>query len=181
MTIELIRIPDNIRNAMLYYNFYVTKWGRVLLAEYSDALCYVAFVQGSDEDAVTEMRKRLDYACDALMQETPLHAKVLEGMQGIDCSFRVALKATDFQWKVWKTLMQIPYGETRTYAQIATLAAFPKAVRAVATAIGQNVVAYYVPCHRVIRSDGSLGGYRWGTDIKKNILESEKYKIWKKE
>lgn len=174
MTIELIRIPDDVRNSTLYYNFYVTRWGRVLLADYSGALCYLGFVQGSDEDAVSEMRRRLDYACDALIKNTPIHAMALEGMQGIDYSFRIAIKATDLQWKVWQTLMQIPYGETRAYAQIATLAGFPKAVRAVATAIGQNLVAYFIPCHRVIRSDGSLGGYRWGTEVKKNILESEK-------
>jgi AraC family transcriptional regulator, regulatory protein of adaptative response / methylated-DNA-[protein]-cysteine methyltransferase len=81
---------------------------------------------------------------------------------------------TDFQLSVWHALEQIPLGKTTTYAQVAESIGRPKAVRAVGTAIGANPIAFLIPCHRVIRSDGSLGGYRWGLECKKSILEWEK-------
>lgn len=80
--------------------------------------------------------------------------------KGLDRDVTLALKA-------------IPRGETRTYTQIAAAIGRPKAVRAVASAIGRNEISFVVPCHRVIRSDGSMGGYRWGLDIKKALLEWE--------
>ena len=81
---------------------------------------------------------------------------------------------TDFQQAVWKALQAIPAGGTTTYAQIAESIGRPKAVRAVGTAIGANPIAFLIPCHRVIRTDGGLGGFRWGLDCKKKMLEWEK-------
>ena len=81
---------------------------------------------------------------------------------------------TDFQQAIWKALQSIPAGQTTTYAQIAETIGRPKAVRAVGTAIGANPIAYLIPCHRVIRTDGGLGGFRWGLDCKKKMLEWEK-------
>ena len=80
---------------------------------------------------------------------------------------------TDFQKKVWKALTTIPFGETRSYAQIAAAIGQPKAVRAVGTANGDNHVAVLIPCHRVIRSDGTLGGYAGGLDRKRKLLAAE--------
>ena len=81
---------------------------------------------------------------------------------------------TDFQQSIWEALKTSPTGKTATYAQIAEAIGRPKAVRAVGTAIGANPIAYLIPCHRVIRSDGGLGGYRWGLECKKRILDWEK-------
>ena len=81
---------------------------------------------------------------------------------------------TEFQQAVWNALQQIPVGVTTTYAKIADAINRPKAVRAVGTAIGANPIAFLIPCHRVIRTDGGLGGYRWGLEIKKMMLEWEK-------
>jgi len=81
---------------------------------------------------------------------------------------------TEFQQAVWNALKNIPVGETTTYSKIAETIGRPKAVRAVGTAIGANPIAYLIPCHRVIRTDGTLGGFRWGLDIKKSMLEWEK-------
>ncbi|MEO0509218.1 MAG: MGMT family protein [Verrucomicrobiota bacterium] len=83
------------------------------------------------------------------------------------------LQGTPFQTEVWSALQAIPRGETRTYAQIAAAVGRPRASRAVGTAIGSNPVSFLVPCHRVLRTDGSLGGYRWGVGIKQAILSSE--------
>lgn len=81
---------------------------------------------------------------------------------------------TEFQQAVWNALQEIPIGDTTTYAKIADTINRPKAVRAVGTAIGANPIAFLIPCHRVIRTDGGLGGYRWGLEIKRMMLEWEK-------
>ena len=89
------------------------------------------------------------------------------------------LKGTKFQVKVWKYLTKIPKGQVRSYSQVAKAINMPKAVRAVANAIGKNPYAPKIPCHRVIRSDGSLGGYsgRGGIQQKLKLLRSEKVAI----
>lgn len=85
----------------------------------------------------------------------------------------ISLKGTEFQLKVWKELQNIPYGETRTYKEIAQAIGKPKAIRAVASAIGKNPIMIIIPCHRVIGSDGKLHGYAYGLDLKKNLLNIE--------
>jgi AraC family transcriptional regulator of adaptative response/methylated-DNA-[protein]-cysteine methyltransferase len=84
------------------------------------------------------------------------------------------IRATAFQRKVWKLLQTIPYGETRTYSEIAQRAGEPRAVRAVARAIAMNPVALLIPCHRAIRKNGELAGYRWGMERKAALLAREK-------
>jgi O-6-methylguanine DNA methyltransferase len=83
------------------------------------------------------------------------------------------LRGTDFQKRCWQELLEIPYGETRSYAQIARAIGNPQAVRAVGLANGQNPIAIIVPCHRVIGSDGSLTGYGGGLEAKRKLLELE--------
>ncbi len=84
------------------------------------------------------------------------------------------LAGTAFQWRVWQALLEIPAGETVTYQQLARRVGKPRAVRAVASAVAANRAAVIVPCHRVIRSDGSLGGYRWGLPRKEELLAAER-------
>ena len=83
------------------------------------------------------------------------------------------IRGTAFQQRVWKALQQIPPGSTATYSEIAAKIGMPKAVRAVAQACGANALAIAIPCHRVIRNDGSLSGYRWGVERKRVLLERE--------
>jgi AraC family transcriptional regulator of adaptative response/methylated-DNA-[protein]-cysteine methyltransferase len=83
------------------------------------------------------------------------------------------LQATAFQWRVWRALQEIPYGETRSYGEIAARLGRPKAGRAVAQACASNRVALVIPCHRVVRGDGASGGYRWGAERKRRILAAE--------
>lgn len=83
------------------------------------------------------------------------------------------LQATAFQWRVWEALRAIPYGQTRSYGDIAQAIGRPAAVRAVARACATNPVAPAIPCHRVVRRDGSLGGYRWRLDRKEQLLRRE--------
>ncbi|HUI41323.1 MAG TPA: bifunctional DNA-binding transcriptional regulator/O6-methylguanine-DNA methyltransferase Ada [Terriglobia bacterium] len=85
----------------------------------------------------------------------------------------VDVQATTFQWKVWRELRNIPYGETRSYTEVARAVGRPRAARAVARACAVNPVALVVPCHRVLRQDRSLGGYRWGLERKRTLLQRE--------
>src|SRR5262249_43044181 len=84
------------------------------------------------------------------------------------------VQATAFQWRVWQELQAIPYGSTRSYGAIAAALGQPTAARAVARACATNPVAVVIPCHRVVREDGGLGGYRWGVERKQKLLEQEK-------
>jgi AraC family transcriptional regulator of adaptative response/methylated-DNA-[protein]-cysteine methyltransferase len=84
------------------------------------------------------------------------------------------VQATAFQLRVWEALRQIPYGETRSYAQVAQALGEPTAARAVARACASNRVALVIPCHRVVRGDGDLSGYRWGVNRKAALLATER-------
>lgn len=87
------------------------------------------------------------------------------------------IKGTNFQESVWRELLNIPYGEAWTYSDVAEAIGNPKAVRAVASAIAQNPVMIVVPCHRVVRKNGMLSGYRGGTEMKRELLELEKIAV----
>ena len=101
-------------------------------------------------------------------------AQIHEYLDGKRCEFNIKLdpEGTDFQKAVWKEMSRIPYGETRTYTEIAKAIGRPKAVRAVGTACGKNPYPIIVPCHRVVATSG-LGGYLYGLEMKKQLLELE--------
>ncbi len=93
-----------------------------------------------------------------------------------DFTFETAFtEGTDFERLVWDTLREVPYGETRTYKWMAQKVGKPHAFRAVGNALGKNPIPIIFPCHRIIESDGSIGGYSSGTDIKRRLLEIEYY------
>ncbi len=105
--------------------------------------------------------------------------EMTEYFEGKRKKFQVSLdiQGTEFQVRVWKRLLEIPYGETRSYKEIAVGVKAPKASRAVGTAIGKNPLCLIVPCHRVIGSDGGIGGYSGGLDIKRKLLEFEQTQL----
>jgi AraC family transcriptional regulator of adaptative response/methylated-DNA-[protein]-cysteine methyltransferase len=90
----------------------------------------------------------------------------------------VVLIGTDFEIRVWKTLLAIPFGRTTTYSQVAAHIGAPTASRAVGAAVGRNPISFVVPCHRVVSSAGSLTGYHWGLTRKRAILGWEAAKSW---
>ena len=87
--------------------------------------------------------------------------------------FRLLVRGTDFQLQVWRAALKIPAGSVRSYQQLADLAGRPRAARATAAALAANSIAYLVPCHRVLRATGALGGYRWGAPRKRALLAWE--------
>lgn len=103
--------------------------------------------------------------------------QILEYLEGKRTSFDhldlLDPEGTDFQKSVWQALLEIPYGKTSSYKEIAKTIGKPKATQAVGTAIGKNPFFIIIPCHRVIKTDGSLGGFAYGKEIKKTLLEIE--------
>ena len=151
--------------------------GRLLVATTSRGLCAVRFGENAAE-LERELREEFRAAeierDDAALQ--PYLQPLLSSLRGekVTIDLPLDVRATAFQKKVWDALREIPAGETRSYSEVARAIGDPKAVRAVATACASNPVALAVPCHRVVRSDGQLAGYRWGIERKKKLLERER-------
>lgn len=153
--------------------------GRLLVAATDRGLCFVQF-----GDSAEELRARLreEYP-EATIEEaaasSPALDRYVEALQrhlaGEEprLNLPLAVRATAFEEKVWSYLQSIPYGEVRSYRAVAEAIGEPKAARAVARACAANRVAVVIPCHRVIRANGDLGGYRWGMDRKRQLLATE--------
>ena len=107
--------------------------------------------------------------------ETEARRQLAEYFDGRRKNFELPLKpdGTEFELAVWEELIKIPYGETVSYGEIARRIGKPAAVRAAASAVGRNPIPIIIPCHRVIRSDGSIGGFAWGLDVKRHLLAIE--------
>lgn len=151
--------------------------GKLLIARTSKGICAVTF--GGDEKTLAENLYK-EYS-NAEIEENNVNLKdyveaILANLNGTNKTLDLPmdLQATAFQMRVWETLRKIPYGETVSYKQVAEKLGNKNAVRAVATACASNRVALVIPCHRVVRSNGDLSGYRWGVERKKQILEKEK-------
>lgn len=133
---------------------------------------------GYDGDVITSLGRT--EAAGENGKKTPLtdlvYTQIMEYFAGTRRSFcfPYELRGTDFQKKVWRALCDIPYGETRTYKEIATIIGNPKACRAVGMANNKNPIAIAIPCHRVIGSDGKLVGYAGGLDMKEALLALER-------
>lgn len=150
-----------------------TSLGPMLVAATDKGVCRLAFGESGDDLAGRFPQAALRRGGDRF---AALLAQVVAAVEqpGRMADIPLDVQGTAFQEKVWQALRAIPAGETRTYAQIAAAAGTPKAVRAAGSANGANPVAVLVPCHRVIRTDGSLGGYAYGTAIKQELLRREK-------
>jgi AraC family transcriptional regulator, regulatory protein of adaptative response / methylated-DNA-[protein]-cysteine methyltransferase len=150
--------------------------GRILIAATERGLC--AVVLGKNHAEVTgQLHEQFPEAEIVPRPElTEMLGQVLSQMTEHPAAFDLPLdlRATAFQMRVWQALQSIPRGETRSYAELARLIGQPTAVRAVARACATNPVAVVIPCHRVIGSDGTLTGYRWGVERKKKLLALEK-------
>src|SRR5262249_51131728 len=154
--------------------------GRLLVAATERGVCSVA-LGDSDSELISALFDEYP-AASIDSQDTSISPalnlwlnQVLELIAGRTphADLPLDIQATAFQWQVWEELRRIPRGVTRSYQEIASAIGKPKAVRAVAPAGASNHVALVIPCHRVIREDKSLGGYRWGINRKRKILAGE--------
>jgi AraC family transcriptional regulator of adaptative response/methylated-DNA-[protein]-cysteine methyltransferase len=154
-----------------------TPLGRLLVAATERGLCAVRFgesVAELERGVRDEFHAATLHRDQAAMQKyvAPLLAAV--GGENTTIDLPLDVRATAFQMKVWEKLREIPRGETRSYSEVAREIGAPSAVRSVARACASNPVALAVPCHRVVRGDGELAGYRWGIERKKKLLERER-------
>ncbi len=143
------------------YYFYETPFGICLIGSTNKGICCMSFVNDK-EQAVTDLKKNFPQAI-YVEEQQQIHRNALGifSQTGDLPTLKLHLKGTPFQLKVWEALLRIPKGQLSTYGQLAKNIAHPKASRAVGTAIGSNPVAFLIPCHRVIQSSGSFGGYMW--------------------
>jgi AraC family transcriptional regulator of adaptative response/methylated-DNA-[protein]-cysteine methyltransferase len=150
--------------------------GRLLVAGTSKGICSVML---GDRDDRLEARLRSEYPHATLTRDESAFAPWIRGIAAhLDgrrphLDLPLDVQGTAFQWKVWRYLQSIPYGETRSYSDVARAIGAPSAVRAVARACATNKVCLVIPCHRVVGKDGSLAGYRWGVGRKKALLKKE--------
>jgi AraC family transcriptional regulator of adaptative response/methylated-DNA-[protein]-cysteine methyltransferase len=151
--------------------------GRLLVAGTSKGLCSVKL--GDRDDALERDLHREYPSADIVRARGGLADWVKQIVAHLDgrvpnIDLPLDIKATAFQWKVWRRLQSIPYGQTCSYSEVARAIGAPRAVRAVARACATNHVCLVVPCHRVVQKDGGLGGYRWGVERKRRLLQKEK-------
>jgi AraC family transcriptional regulator of adaptative response/methylated-DNA-[protein]-cysteine methyltransferase len=159
------------QNLQINYSFVDSPFGHLLVASTTKGICFMAFYE-EESTAFAFLRNKFPKASfqqqtDALQQNALL---IFQRDWSRLTEIKLHLKGTDFQLKVWQTLLKIPMGQLSTYGTIAKSIDSPAASRAVGTAIGSNPIAFLIPCHRVIQGTGNLGGYMWGTTRKTAII-----------
>ena len=154
----------------IVYGFGFTPFGKALIASTKKGVCALEFYEDENivlEEVKTKWLKAKFIQNNSKAQE--LLDKIFVNKEKVD----IFVKGTNFQINVWKALVNIPNSKTLTYSDIANYLGKPKSVRAVATAIGSNNIAYLIPCHRVISKTAAMAGYKWGINRKKIILSYE--------
>jgi len=159
------------------YGFHPTPFGECLIAVTPRGVCHLAFVLREDrQGAVAALAREWALATLVPDQQATRRAAAQAfpppGSSAVP-SLALHVRGTNFQLKVWRALLSIPVGSVTTYGDLASAIGDPKASRAVGTAVGSNPVSYLIPCHRVIRATGELGGYAWGPDRKRAMLALE--------
>ena len=177
---QLGMTPDKYRRgaiaAAIRYTCSDSPLGRMLIAATDRGICAIQFAR-SDSELLEGLRREFPFATRK-QDEGGLQVWVeslLSKMTGkeLNTALPLDIRATAFQRRVWTYLQSIPFGTTRSYGQVAKAIGQPSASRAVARACATNPVAVAIPCHRVVREDGNISGYRWGVERKKTLLEME--------
>jgi AraC family transcriptional regulator, regulatory protein of adaptative response / methylated-DNA-[protein]-cysteine methyltransferase len=158
-------------NLEINYCFAETPFGKLIVASTDKGICYIAFEE-DEAQALMTLKHRFPNAVyhqklDKFQQNA---LRIFQKDWSRLDKIRLHLNGTPFQLKVWESLLKIPSGRLTTYGGIAKNIGEPKASRAVGTAIGNNPVAFLIPCHRVIQASGNIGGYKWGTTRKSAII-----------
>ncbi|WP_316734878.1 methylated-DNA--[protein]-cysteine S-methyltransferase [Pedobacter aquatilis] len=159
------------KNLSINYSFAESPFGSLIVASTPKGICYMAF-ENDEQTALKNLKTKFPNATFQqkldLIQQNALF--IFQNDWSKIQKIKLHLKGTDFQLKVWETLLKIPMGQLSTYGNIAARIESPNASRAVGTAIGSNPVAFLIPCHRVIQSTGIFGGYMWGSTRKTAII-----------
>ena len=159
------------KNLFINYSFAESPFGNIIVASTEKGVCFMAFAE-NEAIGLEDLKHKFPNATFArkldLVQQNALF--IFQNDWSKLSEIKLHLKGTDFQLKVWETLLKIPMGQLSTYGSIAQQIEKPNASRAVGTAIGSNPVAFLIPCHRVIQSSGTFGGYMWGNTRKTAII-----------
>ena len=177
--ITKFRFIDSNRNTKtltldkIDFGLFDTPFGRALIMKNERGLCGLAFTsEFGQKFALQDMKKRWpNTSFFENFKAVKQYSKIILSGSG---ELWLHLNGSSFQFKVWEELLKIPKGHTKSYSEISTNIGLPKASRAVATAIGCNPISWLIPCHRVLRKSGMLGGYHWGLSIKEKLLNYEK-------
>jgi AraC family transcriptional regulator of adaptative response/methylated-DNA-[protein]-cysteine methyltransferase len=166
----------------IHYGIHPTPFGKCLIATTERGICHMSFVDKNEGKAIDDLVEHWSQAdmIEDYKSTAPLVTRIfsdtstrLSASSKPDAPLQLHLRGTNFQIKVWEALLNIPSGAVTTYEQIALNIGNPRAVRAVGSAVGDNPIAYLIPCHRVIRKSGEFGNYMWGSARKKAILVKE--------
>ena len=172
------QFKDQAQGLTLRWTVAETPFGPALMAALDGRLCGLSFLAGEDSaPALAELQERwprAQFQLDPPALEPFAAALAARFQGGAPQPLALALKGTPFQLRVWEALLRIPEGRVLAYGDLARSVGDPGASRAVGTAIGQNPVAYLIPCHRVIQASGALGSYHWGAERKRAILALER-------
>lgn len=169
--------PDEIRSGgaglKIRWGISESPFGNMFLAESQRGLTHLSFFDRDEKESLDVMKK--DWPKAEWQREERFAGEIAKNIiTNIGTTeFRLHVKGTPFQAKVWQALLNIKPGEVSTYGRIASKMGLPGASRAVGSAVGANRISWLIPCHRVIRTDGGLGGFRWGTERKRAMLERE--------
>lgn len=162
------------KNLVISYSFSESPFGSIIAASTEKGICHLMFYH-SEAEALEYLKSKFPNARfkEEMNQQHEKAVNLFLEKGDNPEELKLHLKGTDFQLKVWSALLQIPSGNLSTYGDLAKRIEQPSASRAVGTAIGSNPVAFLIPCHRVIRQTGELGGYMWGETRKRVILAYE--------
>ena len=167
------------KSLTINYSFSETPFGNVITASTEKGICYMAF-ENDTKKALGDLQLKFPNA--SFFEKQDEFQKNALSIFDKDWTklntIKLHLKGTDFQLKVWESLLTIPMGKLSTYGNLAGKIGNPNASRAVGTAIGSNPVAFLIPCHRVIQSSGNIGGYRWGSERKQLIVGWESSQMY---
>jgi len=166
-------VRKNYKNLNIIYGINQTPFGEVLIAKTEKGICFLQFINDKEKSLNKLFNRCLNSSFIRNDIETEKLAKMIFYDKNKDYSFKLDVAGTDFQLKVWKELLKIPKNALFSYSQLAKSIGQPLAVRAVGNAAGKNPVHYLIPCHKVIRSNGQIGGYAAGVAIKQALIEAE--------
>ena len=165
------------------YGFYNSEFGQMVIGQSEKGMCWLGFMtdvgQGAYKGDGLSRMKEFYSGAEFIRDDKAVTQRAEEALQAWEAGEEANIvldidgAGTAFQRDVWKALLEIPKGETKTYGEVANDLGKPKAARAVGSAVGENPISLVVPCHRVLPKGGGVGNYGWGKQIKEKLLEAE--------
>lgn len=166
------------RGIDITYGVADSPFGECFIAVADMGICALFFTDGNPDAALNDLRKAWK---SAALSRNDTTAEEMAGKifrpGGSREPLNILLNGTPFQVKIWRTLLKVPFGNVVSYGELAEMAGDKKATRAVASAVGKNLISYIIPCHRIIRSEGVIGKYRWRPERKAAMIAWEKAKL----